>query len=183
MPAEPSEVLGQRYRLLGKLGEGAMGSVYRARDRLSGQLVALKRVRLDATQVKPARTAPAGASTQEPLTPLRLSLAREFGTLASLRHPNIISVLDYGFDGDGQPFFTMELLPAPQTIVEAASGQPLALQVEYLVQLLRALAYLHRRGIIHCDLKPRTGASVWTRPNPSAPPRRRARTRVATVLR
>src|SRR5258706_15531538 len=83
----------------------------------------------------------------------RLALAEEFQLLASLRHPNIISVLDYGFD-DGNPYFTMELLDHAQTILECGRGQPLAAQVGLLVQVLQALAYLHRRGVIHHDLKP-----------------------------
>src|SRR5262249_51158423 len=69
-------------------------------------------------------------------------------------HPNIISVLDYGFDSSKQPFFTMDLLESPKTILEAGSGQPVPTQLDLLAQTLQALVYLHRRGIIHRDLKP-----------------------------
>jgi len=72
--------------------------------------------------------------------------------LASLRHPNIISVLDYGFDE--QPYFTLELLENAKPFLTVAQNQVLAGQVDLTLQLLQALAYLHRRGILHLDLKP-----------------------------
>jgi serine/threonine protein kinase/tetratricopeptide (TPR) repeat protein len=85
---------------------------------------------------------------------LRLTLAREFQTLASVRHPNIINVLDYGFDDDGQPYFTMELLENAGTILDAAWHEPIERRLGLLEQMLQAVLYLHRRGIIHRDLKP-----------------------------
>src|SRR5258708_37098613 len=94
-------MFGNRYVLQQMLGEGGMGSVYRALDRLTAQTVALKRVHLGTTGT---------SSIPDQDTNRLLGLAREFQTLASLRHPNIIGVLDYGFDRDGQPYFTMELL-------------------------------------------------------------------------
>src|SRR2546429_4090333 len=135
--------IGARYQLINELGRGGMGTVYRALDRLTGRVVTLKRLRiLDAP------------SAEASLAEARLTLAREFRLLASLRHPNIVSVLDYGFDQDRMPFFTMDLEENALTIVEAGHGQPLAVQVDLLVQTLRALVYLHRHGIIHRDLKP-----------------------------
>lgn len=85
---------------------------------------------------------------------LRLALSREFETLASLRHPHIIEVLDYGFDHLKQPFFTMPLLDDPKTITEAGKGWSIADKVRLLTEMLQAIAYLHHRGIIHRDLKP-----------------------------
>ena len=84
----------------------------------------------------------------------RFSLAQEFQSLASLHHPHIIGVLDYGFDMDRRPYFTMDLLDKGQTILEAGQDQPLLSQVGLLIQTLQALAYIHRRGIVHRDLKP-----------------------------
>ncbi|MFO0580050.1 MAG: protein kinase [Polyangia bacterium] len=89
---------------------------------------------------------------------LRLALTREFATLASLRHPHIVSVLDYGFDGQ-LPFFTMEYLPASRDLLSVARHSPLRVRVELLAQIAQALAYLHRRGTLHRDLKPSAGAT------------------------
>ncbi|MFN8487371.1 MAG: serine/threonine-protein kinase [Caldilineaceae bacterium] len=149
MTQEAMPQISQRYRLLNLLGSGGMGVVYRAYDRLTGQTVALKQV-----QVAPQALAFASRPVTSDTTSLLLALAQEFKLLASLRHPHIISVLDYGFAADRQPYFTMELLEQPQTLLTAASGQPLSVQVELLIQSLQALAYLHRRGILHRDLKP-----------------------------
>lgn len=142
----PSPLIGNRYHLLDPIGRGAMGRVYRALDRLTGDTVALKRM------------TPTGPRELDGLASLgddaRLALAQEFRTLASLRHPHIISVLDYGFDAQRQPYFTMDLLADARTLLEAGQGQPLATQAALLIQVLQALAYLHRRGILHRDLKP-----------------------------
>jgi hypothetical protein len=143
-PPLPSDLLGGRYQVLNQLGRGGMGAVYRALDRLNGRVVTLKRLRVPAS--------PDGATSSA--SDSRLELAREFSLLASLRHPNIISVLDYGFDADGMPFFTMDLEENAVTVIDAARGRPLLVQVDLLVQTLRALAYLHRHDIIHRDLKP-----------------------------
>lgn len=138
--------LSRRYEIIDQIGVGGMGIVYRVLDRLTQREVALKRV---TTPGEHLRFSSSGSNTD-----FRLALAREFGTLASLRHPHIISVLDYGFDSERMPYFTMELLHQSQTIIEAGYGQPLGIQMRLLIQLLQALAYLHRRGIIHRDLKP-----------------------------
>lgn len=141
--------VGRRYALLEKLGEGGMGEVYRAFDGLTRQTVALKRVRIpkDLSHADPEvlRSESDG---------LRLALAQEFHTLASLRHPHIISVLDYGFDEERQPYFTMDYLEDAKGLLAAAYAQPVETKVSLLVQVLQAVAYLHRRGIIHRDLKP-----------------------------
>lgn len=93
-------------------------------------------------------------AVQDTSAELRLALAREFQTLASVRHPNIISVLDYGFDENGGPYFTMELLENAENILDAAWRMPIPGRLELLEQMLHAVRYLHRRGIVHRDLKP-----------------------------
>jgi predicted ATPase len=141
--------ISNRYRLLNQIGQGGMGAVYRAVDRLSGQPVALKRVTMPGEQLQFGSRVSSGATAD-----FRLALAQEFRTLASMRHPHIISVLDYGFDEDRQPYFTMELLEQPQTLVAYGQGKQPERQLELLTQMLQALLYLHRRSVIHRDLKP-----------------------------
>ncbi|MGJ3239132.1 MAG: protein kinase domain-containing protein [Anaerolineae bacterium] len=128
------ELINGRYQLHEKLGDGGMGAVYRATDRLTNSVIALKRVLTE------SRT-------------LHLSLTNEFRALASLRHPNIIPVLDYGFHED-LPYFTMTYIPNAQPITEVSVDADHNQRVSFLHQMLEALAYLHRRGIIHHDLKP-----------------------------
>ena len=139
-----SRTINRRYIVGESLGKGAMGEVFLAQDRLTGSTVALKRVHASLSLGDDRMT------SEE----LRLTLAQEFEALASLRHPNIISVSDYGFDGEHRPYFTMEYLENARTIIEAGQGQPLTVQVDLLAQMLRALSYIHRRGILHRDLKP-----------------------------
>lgn len=140
-------IIDNRYELLNKLGEGGMGAVYRATDHLTGQIVALKQVELSEI---PKTNEKDGYTSEQ----LLQSLAREFQMLASLKHPHVISVLDYGFHDERHPYFTMALLKNVKTIIAAAKSLSLEGKVDLLIQFLQSLTYLHRRGIIHRDLKP-----------------------------
>jgi len=142
----PTNQIGSRYILHDALGKGGMGVVFRAWDRLAGREVALKRVSADPEILQ--------LDDSAEVVDFRMALAREFKLSASLRHPNIIDVLDYGFDDEQQPYFTMELLRNAETILVAAQRLSIIDRVGLIVQTLYALAYLHRRGIIHRDLKP-----------------------------
>ncbi|MAT97813.1 MAG: hypothetical protein CL608_11770 [Anaerolineaceae bacterium] len=145
---EPVTVNG-RYIIHEKIGEGGMGVVFRATDRLAEQILAFKQV------IVPTWHYPVDNDTEGEIEEaLRLALAHEFETLASLRHPNIISVLDYGFDAERRPFFTMDYLPEAKNILVAGVNLPEIEKVKLIQQMLQALAYLHRRGILHRDLKP-----------------------------
>ncbi len=141
-----SPVIGNRYIVEDLLGEGGVGAVYRAKDRLTGREVALKRL-IDPYSVELFASSDSAGDAH-------FALAQEFQILASLRHPNIIGVLDYGFDEQRQPYYTMDLLVNAQDIRRAARHKPPEAQVGYVIQILQALDYLHRRGIIHRDLKP-----------------------------
>ena len=154
--AAPARIVGKRYQLLQTIGTGNMGTVYQASDLLTGQMVALKQVKVAVEQLEYGSRSSTGDSG--------VALAQEFKILASLRHPNIISVLDYGFNvtiGEytgkyiRHPYITMELLQNAQDFLEYAEQQPVEDKIELFVQVLQALHYLHRRNVLHRDLKPK----------------------------
>ncbi len=147
---EAPVLLGSRYQLHEMIGGGGMGKVFRATDRLNGDEIALKQV-TTAPRLLAYNSRPNDTSNYDQY---RLGLANEFSVLASLRHPHIISVLDYGFDVQRRPYFTMELLHNAETILEVAKRFDLDGKVDLILQLLTALTYLHRRGLLHRDLKP-----------------------------
>jgi eukaryotic-like serine/threonine-protein kinase len=139
------ETVGGRYYLQAQIGQGGMGEVYKAYDRLTGEFVALKRLRSIAVEAGPDDTA---------YNALAQSLAREFHMLASLKHPHIIDVKDFGFDAKTHPYFTMLLLDDPRSLLDATRGLTLEDKLNYIVDLLQALIYLHRQRVLHRDLKP-----------------------------
>jgi tetratricopeptide (TPR) repeat protein len=154
--AAPARIVGKRYQLLQTIGSGNMGTVYQASDLLTGQMVALKQVKVAVEQLEYGSRSSTGDAS--------VTLAQEFRILASLRHPNIISVLDYGFDATvgeytgriiRHPYITMELLANAQDFLEIAEKQPAETKLALLTQVLQALHYLHRRNVLHRDLKPR----------------------------
>jgi serine/threonine protein kinase/tetratricopeptide (TPR) repeat protein len=142
MQSNPAHI-DNRYEILSEIGAGGMGHVLRARDRLTGEDVALKRVSVRQSLIS-------GSHSDE----LRLALAREFQATAALRHPQIVRVLDYGFDDKRQPFLVMELLEKPLDILRASVNKSPNEKLKLLVQALHAIHYLHRRGVLHRDIKP-----------------------------
>lgn len=146
---DQGKYINNRYQLIEKLGQGGMGVVYKAYDRLEKQHVALKKVLLPEKDIDFASKAGTDDTDK-----LRLSLAREFSILATLRHPHILSVLDFGFDEDKHPFYTMTLLEGGQDVKSYATNISRGRRIRLLGQMLQALHYLHRRGVLHRDLKP-----------------------------
>ncbi|PYQ15653.1 MAG: hypothetical protein DMF80_08105 [Acidobacteria bacterium] len=128
-----------RYEILDKLGEGAMGVVYRARDGSLGRVVALKML-----------SAELGAEEE-----LHQRFQREAEAIGRLSHPNIVTVYDVG-EASGQLYMAMELLEGDdlRSLIEKRAGIALADRVRILVQICAGLAYAHSRGVVHRDIKP-----------------------------
>ncbi len=135
-------ILDARYEVLGRLGEGGVGVVYRGRQTHLGRFVAIKVLHQDAAGIPEWRR----------------RFEREAKALSALAHPNVVPVTDFGIDG-GVPFLVMELLQG-KTLgelikeVPAAGPLPLARTLDIVRQTLRGLAFAHGKGIVHRDLKP-----------------------------
>jgi serine/threonine protein kinase len=145
-PAVQDEALPESvggFRVLGLLGEGGMGTVFRAEQPSPKREVALKLLRIEAM-------ATPGATRR---------FVREIETLGRLQHPNIATVLSTGIDrsdGVARPYFTMELVRGGLSLTEHAVSQGLGLRsrVELIRQTCAAIAHGHARGVIHRDIKP-----------------------------
>jgi len=126
------------YEIIGKIGKGGMGEVYRARDAKLGRDVALK--------VLPASFARDAERMAR--------FEREAKVLASLNHPNIAAI--YGFeDSAGVHALVMELVEGPTLADRIATGSiPVDEALRIARQMADALEYAHERGIVHRDLKP-----------------------------
>jgi eukaryotic-like serine/threonine-protein kinase len=136
----PGAKIDDRYEILSALGAGGMGAVYRARRLHLGDEVAIK-----VMQAKP--DAPPES---------RDRFLRESRACAQLRHPNIVGLLDFGFDTSNQPYMVMELLSGPSLLEEIKLEAPMAPArvVSILESVASALQLAHDRGITHRDLKP-----------------------------
>ena len=132
-------LLNNRYRLLARLGEGGMATVFRAEDTKLGRIVAVKVL-------------------HEHLGRDAAFLARfeaEARAAASLSHPNIVAVYDVGYDA-GEHYIVMEFVEGP-TLKELIAGSapfPVRRAVDLTTQILAALELAHQRGIVHRDIKP-----------------------------
>ena len=135
-PADRPAVPG--YDILGELGRGGMGVVYKARQASSGQLVALKVIRDGALAGPQARA--------------RFHIEAE--SAARLRHPNVVQIYEVG-EHAGRPYYAMELV-AGGTLDQHLAGRPLsAPDAAALIRTLAlAVAHAHERQIVHRDLKP-----------------------------
>jgi tetratricopeptide (TPR) repeat protein len=134
--AAPAAVPG--YELLGELGRGGMGVVYKARQSRLKREVALKMI-LGGPHAAPAQLA---------------RFRTEAEAVARLQHPNIVQIYEVG-EHNGLPYFSLEYV-AGGTLAERLDGTPLpARDAAPLVETLaRAIHYAHERGVVHRDLKP-----------------------------
>lgn len=128
-----------KYDIVGVLGQGGMGVVYRARDPRIGRDVAIK-------------TLTEGFSGDSEMLK---RFYQEAGQTGNLRHPNIVTVYDFG-DEEGLPYIVMEFLDGQplDKIIRLQEPLHLGARLDIMEQVCSALAYAHLQGIIHRDVKP-----------------------------
>jgi serine/threonine protein kinase len=131
--------LGDRYDIIDKLGEGAMGVVYRAQDRKLGRVVALKML-----------SSELGGEDE-----LHQRFKREAEAIGRLDHPSIVSVYDMG-EQDGRHYMAMELFEGEdlRALIDARAAIHLVDRVRILAEICDGVGYAHGRGVVHRDIKP-----------------------------
>lgn len=154
-----------RYQCLAELGSGAMGVVYRARDRELGREVAVKVLLL------------------EPGDEVLARMEREARVMSRIRHPGVVEVYDSGSSG-GKPYVVMELLDGSD--LESYPPGPGAVPI--MLEVAEALEVLHQEGVLHRDLKPanlfrtRAGRVVVTDFGLASAPDSRTLTRTGALI-
>jgi hypothetical protein len=142
----PGQVLGERYQIIGLLGRGGMGEVYRADDLKLGQAVALKFL--------PESPAGPGQSDAD-ATALADRFRAEVRNARQVSHPNVCRVYDIG-EFEGRLFLSMEYVDGEDlaTLLKRIGRLPPAKALEIARQLCAGLAAAHDKGVLHRDLKP-----------------------------
>lgn len=133
-------VVGTRFQIVGRIGEGWLFTVYRARDQITGQLVAVKVLRPTFT-------------VQRHFVD---GLLRAFEQHVHLAHPSLVRYLTAGEAEDGTPFFVCELVagyPLSQ-LLKRRLPLPIHQALDLLSQASDAIGYLHRNGLVHGDIRP-----------------------------
>jgi hypothetical protein len=128
-----------RYVVVGRIGRGGMGMVYRGLDEALEREVAVKTLTVEGTLDEESRK--------------RFQI--EAKAAAKLQHPNIVTVFELGEDR-GLPYIAMELLPGVDLETLIRSREPMLIQekLDVVVQILRGLQFAHDNGIVHRDVKP-----------------------------
>jgi len=139
---EPRQV--GKYRIVEKLGQGAMGEVFRALDPVLERQVAIKIITGKLSQDERARD----------------RFLREAKAAAQLNHPNIITVYDFG-EEQGIAYMAMELLEGSdlRDLLERNAIAGAFDRLAIIEQILDGLAFAHGKGVVHRDLKPGTSTS------------------------
>ncbi|MDO9219924.1 MAG: protein kinase [Thiobacillus sp.] len=129
-----------RYEILDEIGQGAMGTVYRARDPMIERVVAIKTVSIALLQQE-------GADAEA-------RFLREAQSAGRLSHPNIVTIYDVS-EANGLAYIAMEYLSG-KTLrdIMNQSQMPLDLIFDTITQMAEALAFAHEHGVIHRDIKP-----------------------------
>ncbi len=145
-PGSSSDVLNQRYRLLATIAAGGMATVYKAQDLLLHRIVAVKILR--------------SRYARDPLFVRRFR--DEAASAAGLNHPNIVTIFDVGrdmLDGRERHYIVMEFVDGADLRQFARQNSiagvlPVDDALHLMLQVCGGVAYAHKRGLVHCDLKP-----------------------------
>jgi serine/threonine protein kinase len=130
----------ERYRVLGLIGQGGMGKVYRVEDTRTETLRAIKVLRRELVDDE--------QSVERFKTESQSSL--------QLNHPNLVKVFDFGITADGAPYLVMELIEGPslQAMLEQKGKLTATEAIPIFMQICEALSYVHSQNILHRDIKP-----------------------------
>jgi serine/threonine-protein kinase len=141
LPYAPGTLISQKYELIRMLGEGGMGAVWVARNVALDAHVGLKLIRAEVSRNVPG---------------VQGRLLQEARAAASLGHPAIIRVFDFGTTERGDPFIAMELLHGESLadLLQRRGRVAAVRAVQTLLPIVDALATAHQTGIVHRDLKP-----------------------------
>jgi serine/threonine-protein kinase len=142
-PADPKVIAG-RYEVEKRLGAGAMGVVYKARDLTLRRHVAIKTIRFEGL-----------AASQTASDEMLERFKREARTAAQLKHPNIVTIYDIG-DVEGLSYIAMEFIDGVglERIILDSGKVPVARAAGLVAQVADALGFAHQHGVIHRDIKP-----------------------------
>jgi PAS domain-containing protein len=142
-------IIADRYRVEAPIGEGGMGRVYKVRHTQLGKPFALKLM----------QTAFSGDSRA------RDHFYREARLASSLAHPNVVSIIDFGEDPRLGAFMVMELLEGETLSSRLREGRfGMRGACDIILQIAEALDYIHKRQIVHCDIKPDNILLISTAP-------------------
>ena len=140
---EPTEIAG-RYQIVKKLGAGAFGTVYKAKDTRLERMVAIKTIRLEGL-----------AASQAGLKEMTDRFEREARTAAKLKHPGIVTIHDYG-ESQGLSYIAMEFIDGIgiDSVLTETGRMPVERAAALGAQVAEALDYAHSHGVVHRDIKP-----------------------------
>ena len=132
-------ILNNRYRLLAQVASGGMAVVYKAHDLTLNRVVAVKILRENFAED----------------SGFRARFQSEAQAAANLAHPNIVTVYDYGQDGN-RSYIVMEFVEGRdlKSVIRAEAPLPMDRAIDLMAQACAALGNAHRAGLVHCDVKP-----------------------------
>ena len=137
---QPGTLIEGKYEILGKLREGGMGTIYRVRHRLLDEIRVVKVLK------------PAALADEE----MKRRFVEEARTATRLKHPNICTIHDFALDEEGKAYLVMEFIDGVNLadLLPSRGPRGLGLSLDVAHQTLGALAYLHRKNVVHRDIAP-----------------------------